>query len=78
MKAEEKQSPEKICLKCSGEMEAGVIADSYTDIAISMKVQTWIKGIPKKKSAVLGFPGIKKTVLTYRCNKCGFLESYAP
>ncbi len=65
------------CPKCGGEMEAGFIID-HTDYA-SARVETWVEGKPAKSF----WTGVKMKdrpqlgVTTYRCHKCGYLESYA-
>jgi hypothetical protein len=64
------------CPKCRGPMQAGFIQDStYGGILVS----TWQEGAPEKN-----FLGSLKTrgrnripVTTYRCESCGYLESYA-
>lgn len=64
------------CPKCSGTMEAGFMLDQ-TYGAVGQ--ETWADGIPE--SSV--WTGLKLKnrqqlkVTTYRCSKCGFLESYA-
>lgn len=61
----------KKCPKCEGEMEEGIIADRG-HLSLGEKPQ-WGTG--------LAWGGItlkdKKEVKTYRCNSCGYLESYA-
>ncbi|MGD9129259.1 MAG: hypothetical protein PVJ09_02115 [Candidatus Woesebacteria bacterium] len=60
------------CSKCKGKMELGFIGDSRTDLQIVDK-QKWGTGLK------WGWWGLKnnKEVKTYRCSKCGYLESYA-
>jgi predicted nucleic-acid-binding Zn-ribbon protein len=66
------------CPKCSGEMEGGFILD-HTNNA-SARVETWVEGEPTKSF----WTGLKikdrhqHSVTTYRCDSCGYLESYAP
>ncbi len=65
------------CPKCQGSMTDGVIIDtSYTD----RRVSTWLEGAPVKSIWVgLKLNGNKPIEThTFRCNRCGFLESYAP
>lgn len=60
-----------ICPKCNAEMEEGFLA--------GQRVAEWIEG-PLEKSFWLAFKihGRKRrTIRTFRCVKCGFLESYA-
>lgn len=69
-------NPTPKCLRCGAEMEEGFIwAFSFgTDNALR-----WIAGSPSS-----GFFGSKvhdkdvRKVATFRCPKCGSLESYAP
>ena len=72
------------CLRCSGEMVEGYVIDNAH---LFVTVSQWIKGKPLKAKAVFGIlptPGIKPpkademlSVSTFRCQSCGFLESYA-
>ena len=65
------------CLRCHGPMEAGFVLD-YKH-ANERQVQNWVEGEPVKSF----WTGLKikgreqHKVLTYRCERCGFLESYA-
>ena len=64
------------CPKCSGEMEAGFIADlTYGAILAS----SWIEGEPEVNwRGTAKIKGKRKIdIATERCTKCGFLESYA-
>ncbi len=65
------------CLRCSGPMEQGFVADkAHYSIP---EVQNWVEGVPERSF----WSGIRlkgKGVLpvkTYRCEQCGYLESYA-
>ena len=64
------------CPKCSSAMEAGFIVDHKND---SARVETWVEGEPTKSF----WTGLKikdrqqLSVTTYRCDRCGYLESYA-
>jgi len=57
-------------------MEAGFIVDHKND---SARVETWVEGPPTKSF----WAGLKikdrqqLSVTTYRCDRCGYLESYA-
>jgi hypothetical protein len=65
------------CLRCNGALEAGFLVDHgdgnyrYT--------QTWIGGEPEKSF----WTGLKTSnraqysIRTWRCSRCGLLESYA-
>ena len=64
------------CPRCSGAMSEGYIVDKTHGGA---GVSTWVEGEPKKSFWV----GLKlggKTpidIATWRCRRCGYLESYA-
>ena len=75
------------CLKCGGPMEEGFTADAtYGQLLAS----TWIRGVPQSAglaSGVKGPPrkflgGLKdesdaRTIQSFRCSECGFVEHYA-
>ena len=67
-------SPE--CPKCQSSMAAGFIVDEGYGTA---RVSPWQEGEPKKSF----WSGIKESkrdqlaVTTWRCTRCGYLESYA-
>ena len=70
--------PGDICPKCSGAMESGFILDT---VFLGTPFQSkWVEGEPKYSWLV---PGLTlrsrrvRKVITYRCQECGFLESYA-
>jgi DNA-directed RNA polymerase subunit RPC12/RpoP len=64
------------CLRCQAQMEAGIVPDNTQ---AGLQEQQWSPGEPepsfwmgmklKKDSAI--------PVRTWRCPKCGYLESYA-
>ncbi len=64
------------CPKCRKEMERGFLLDQAYGTA---KASDWIKG-PVERSF---WTGVKtrgkerRSVVTYRCVGCGYLESYA-
>ncbi len=65
------------CVKCGGSMSPGFVVDQGYG---SAHVSTWQEGEPKK-SFWLGLKQSKedqKEVTTFRCSRCGYLESYAP
>ncbi|MES2764354.1 MAG: hypothetical protein V4642_00665 [Bacteroidota bacterium] len=66
----------KSCLKCGGEMEEGLLPDYIGAFGI---MPVWVKGGPEKGTfSSLKLASRKKLrVFTWRCIKCGFLESYA-
>jgi len=63
-------SPNPKCPKCQSAMEQGFIMDR--------EGSTWVQG-PLEKS--WGWPNTKGReklpVITFRCARCGYLESYA-
>lgn len=65
------------CPRCGGTMSEGVILD-HGDYG-SVNVSTFQSG-PPRKSFWCGFKQSKEdqhAITTFRCNRCGFLESYA-
>lgn len=67
----------KTCGKCGGTMAIGVIVDHSHGTNYP---ETWQKGAASV-SKWWGLRLDKKAQLaveTWRCNRCGFLESYAP
>jgi hypothetical protein len=67
-------SPQK-CPKCSGRMEQGFVVDHSHGARI---VSEWAAG-PPLKSFWTGtkLPEERLPIGTYRCERCGYLESYA-
>ena len=65
------------CPKCSSEMENGFVVD-YGDYG-SARPSGWIEGEPVKSFWTGTKVSGKKIyeVKTFRCVRCGFLESYA-
>ena len=65
------------CAKCRNAMEPGFVLDrAHGGVAQS----TWIDGEAEKSIWVgLRLKGHQRlAVTTYRCPRCGYLESYAP
>ncbi|HEU0283743.1 MAG TPA: PF20097 family protein [Sphingomicrobium sp.] len=64
------------CPRCSGSMESGYIVDEGYG---TRTVAKWIRGEPERSM----WTGLKMRgkdtvdITTYRCTRCGFLESYA-
>lgn len=64
------------CPKCQGSMTEGFIIDNSYG---TRTVNTWVEGEPTKSI----WTGIKMLgrkpmdITTWRCTRCGFLESYA-
>lgn len=68
---------EPTCPKCTLAMEAGYVLDqAYGAVAQS----AWIDGAPERSFWTgLKLKGHQRLpVTTFRCPKCGYLESYAP
>ena len=63
------------CPKCHGEMAEGFVPD----FCQSVKPPEWFEGTPERSF----WTGVKLSgkarfqIRTYRCVKCGYLESYA-
>jgi predicted nucleic-acid-binding Zn-ribbon protein len=66
-----------ICPKCSHYMDKGIVVD-FTHGG-SMQSQ-WAEGEPERSIWTgLKLKGKEKHMITtYRCSRCGYLESYAP
>jgi hypothetical protein len=70
-------SPPKVCSRCQGPLEAGYVLDRSQHNQATQ--QRWIEGPPERSF----WTGMKTrgreaySVTTYRCERCGFLESYA-
>ena len=65
------------CPKCQGSMTEGFTFDLGHNNA--RKVSTWVEGVPEK-SFWFGLKVRNKPkfeIQTWRCGRCGFLESYA-
>jgi hypothetical protein len=63
-----------VCPKCQGAMQQGFVPE----IAGGAVVSGWVKGAPKKNwLGAVKLPGILIPIATFRCEACGYLESYA-
>ena len=68
--------PVSDCPKCGGRMVEGFVIDEGYGTA---HVSTWQEGEPRRSI----WTGVKKSredqakVTTWRCGRCGYLESYA-
>lgn len=64
------------CVKCSADMAEGFILDRVISAAVAA---SWQAGKPEHSSWTgIKFQGKKQHQITvYRCEACGFLESYA-
>jgi len=68
--------PNPTCPKCNGTMDEGFILDD----TYGGKVQSeWAEGSPRRSiwTGLKVSKDARHRVTTYRCQKCGFLESYA-
>jgi len=64
------------CSKCGGNLEEGFIRDAVPG---GSAPSAWYQG-PLERSFWMGVKTVGRVhyqVRTYRCNQCGFLESYA-
>ena len=68
-------SPNPKCSKCQSAMEEGFILDKgHHD---SAGISYWVAGSPDKRWWGLNTKGREKLmVITFRCTRCGYLESY--
>ena len=68
----------KTCPKCGGRMGPGYLLE-FTDDN-SRRATDWVEGEPEKGFlGTLKIKGHKRLpVVTYRCDRCAYLESYAP
>ena len=65
------------CPKCQGTMVQGFLADFSMPLIM---VGSWVAGHPKKNFMPgVNIPSMERCtpVATFRCEQCGFLESYA-
>ena len=72
----EKSVTERICPKCQGKMEVGVIPDVAP---ARVFVSAWQRG-PAEKGLLGGLKRIGRTsyeITAYRCTSCGYIESYS-
>ena len=67
----------KSCAKCGGRMESGFIPETKEH---ATSVDVWVEGAPQKSFWTgIKTKGRKKlNIETWRCGRCGYLESYAP
>jgi len=67
----------KTCAKCAGSMAQGFIVDQG-DYG-SKDTAKWHGGAPNRRWwGMATDKSAMREVSTWRCTKCGFLESYAP
>ena len=64
------------CSKCGGRMKDGFIPEARE---VGLKISTWFSGKPRRGFFGLKLRGLSQyEIETWRCEKCGYLESYAP
>jgi ribosomal protein L37E len=68
--------PESTCPKCGSRLQEGYVPDRGRP---GIKQASWVEGKPERSF----WTGLKLhgraqyPIATYRCSRCGFLESYA-
>jgi hypothetical protein len=70
--------PMKSCTKCNGSMEEGFIPD-LGDKSV-LQTSDWYEGLPERPRwfGRLKTSGKRRfLVRSYRCTRCGYIESYA-
>lgn len=65
------------CSKCQGTMSEGFVIDNTHG---GRNVSSWVEGAPVTSFWVgVSLKGKEPVpIQTFRCNRCGYLESYAP
>jgi Zn ribbon nucleic-acid-binding protein len=69
--------PDRACVKCGGDMEGGFILDNTYG---ERRQSEWIEGAPERRRLTgIRLKGKRQlAIITFRCVRCGYLESYAP
>ena len=65
------------CAKCDGKMEEGFLLDNTHGGRVQTK---WVQGAPEESRWGVGVKlkgRLQLPISTFRCTKCGYLESYA-
>ncbi len=67
------------CPKCAAEMEPGFVIDKGMPGSGSSSIPEWADGVPERSiwTAVKLRGHERHPVSTFRCSRCGYLESYA-
>jgi predicted nucleic-acid-binding Zn-ribbon protein len=67
----------RACLKCGGEMEEGFVLDNTYGARLQSE---WVEGAPEpSRLSGIRLKGKERiAIVTFRCERCGYLESYAP
>ncbi len=70
--------PTPVCPKCAGRLEEGFTLDLVHHN--QSRQASWIEGKPVRSfwTGLATRGRARHKILTYRCGRCGFLESYAP
>lgn len=66
------------CPRCTGSMEKGYVADLTYGATLQ---SAWTPGEPVPRRILGGIKhedGRDVPIVTFRCQRCGYLESYAP
>lgn len=64
------------CAKCGGSMTEGFTVDNTHG---GRNASSWAEGEPVPSFWVgVKLPGKVVAIHSYRCNRCGYLENYAP
>jgi predicted Zn-ribbon and HTH transcriptional regulator len=65
------------CPRCESEMKEGFLLDRFQNHFSALP--TWVEGEPERKwwGGLKTRGRVRLEVLTRRCRRCGYLESYA-
>ena len=67
----------KSCPKCGGRMEQGFMLELKD--GNQKAITEWVEGLAEKAWYGLKIRGKRRLAIeTWRCGRCGYLESYAP
>jgi hypothetical protein len=68
---------EKTCSRCQGAMSAGFVLDKIDDARA--RQSDWQEGNSKRNfwTGVKLHADLQRPITTFRCERCGYLESYA-
>jgi hypothetical protein len=61
------------CMRCKGELVEGFVVDNSH---LNQYVSNWAEG-PPNRTWLGSLKNEMRTIRTFRCVKCGFLESFA-
>ncbi len=73
----EYRMPTHVCPKCGGRFEQGFTLDQAHNN--QSRQAAWIEGKPERSfwTGLATKGRVQHMIVTYRCGRCGFLESYA-